>query len=54
MRVYKSRNDVPDDKTELVNKSDMVKRLEDILIMCGVDSKLGATEMDRLLNDLNK
>jgi hypothetical protein len=52
MRVYKNRNDVPDDKTELVSKSDMIKRLEDIHILIAGGNV--SSMMDRLLDDLKK
>ncbi len=50
MRVYKSRNDVLDDNTELVNKEDLLKSLEDIRIVCVEGSGLAA--VDNLLNSL--
>ena len=51
MRTYKNRNDVPDDKTELVNKDDMIERLERIRI-----SSIGevAILVGEMLRDLKK
>ncbi len=51
MRTYKNRNDVPDNKIELVNKEDIVKRLEGIGIALEEDAM---TAVDALLSDLKK